>query len=74
MIDVKIIKKPKTEGAPSARQTAGTAYGSRTVKEAAHAARADMAELAGGYRTITYNGIPVVADRFSMAWIGRLTP
>lgn len=46
MIDVKIIKKPKTEGAPSARQTAGTAYGSRTVKEAAHAARADMAELA----------------------------
>lgn len=24
----------------------------------------DMAELAGGYRTITYNGIPVVADRF----------
>lgn len=46
MIDVKIIKKPKAEGAPSARQTAGTAYGSRTVKEAAHAARADMAELA----------------------------
>ena len=46
MIDVKIIKKPKTEGAPSARQTAGTAYGSRTVKEAAHAARADMADLA----------------------------
>lgn len=24
----------------------------------------DMAELAGGYRTMTYNGIPVVADRF----------
>ena len=24
----------------------------------------DTAELAGGYRTITYNGIPVVADRF----------
>ena len=24
----------------------------------------DMAELAGGYKTITYNGIPVVADRF----------
>ena len=46
MIDVKIIKKPKTEGGTSARQTAGTAYGSRTVKEAAHAARADMAELA----------------------------
>lgn len=46
MIDVKIIKKPRNEGAPSARQTAGTAYGSRTVKEAAHAARADMAELA----------------------------
>lgn len=46
MIDVKIIKKPKTEGGTSARQTAGTAYGSRTVKEAAHAARADVAELA----------------------------
>lgn len=27
----------------------------------------DMAELAGGYRTITYNGIPVVADRFCPA-------
>ena len=24
----------------------------------------DMAELAGGYKTITHNGIPVVADRF----------
>lgn len=24
----------------------------------------DTAELAGGYKTITYNGIPVVADRF----------
>lgn len=24
----------------------------------------DVMELAGGYRTITYNGIPVVADRF----------
>ena len=24
----------------------------------------DVTELAGGYRTITYNGIPVVADRF----------
>ena len=46
MIDVKIIKKPKSEGGTSARQTAGTAYGSRTVKESAHAARADMAELA----------------------------
>lgn len=27
----------------------------------------DMAELAGGCRTITYNGIPVVADRFCPA-------
>ncbi len=24
----------------------------------------DMAELAGGYKAITYNGIPIVADRF----------
>lgn len=46
MIDVKVIKKPKNEGSASALNTGGTAYGGMAVKEAAHAARADMAELA----------------------------
>ena len=46
MIDIKVIKKPKNEGSTSALNTSGTAYGSMAVKEAAHAARADVAELA----------------------------
>lgn len=38
----------------------------RALQELLSASRtnSDMAELAGGYRTMTYNGIPVVADRF----------
>ena len=46
MIDVKILKKPKNEGSTSALNTSGTAYGGMAVKEAAHAARADVAEVA----------------------------
>lgn len=46
MIDIKVIKKPKNEGSTSALRTSGTAYGSMAVKEAAHAAKADIAELA----------------------------
>ena len=46
MIDVKIIKKPKNEGSTSNINTGGTTYGSMAVKEAAHAAKADVAELA----------------------------
>ena len=46
MIDIKIIKKPKNEGNTSALRTSGTAYGGMAVKEAAHAAKADIAELA----------------------------
>lgn len=46
MIDVKVIKKPKNEGSTSALNTGGTAYGGMAVKEAAHAARADIAEMA----------------------------
>lgn len=46
MIDIKVIKKPKTEGSTSALRTGGTAYGGMAVKEAAHAAKADIAELA----------------------------
>ena len=46
MIDIKILKKPKNEGSTSALNTSGTAYGGMAVKEAAHAARADVAELA----------------------------
>ncbi len=46
MIDVKIIAKPKNEGSTSAIKTSGTAYGGMAVKEAAHAAKADVAELA----------------------------
>ena len=46
MIDIKVIKKPKNEGSTSALRTSGTAYGGMEVKEAAHAAKADIAELA----------------------------
>ena len=46
MIDIKVIKKPKNEGSTSALRTNGTAYGGMAVKEAAHAAKADIAELA----------------------------
>ena len=46
MIDSKVIKKPKNEGSTSALRTGGTAYGGMAVKEAAHAAKADIAELA----------------------------
>lgn len=46
MIDIKVIKKPKNEGSTSALRTSGTAYGGMAVKEAAYAAKADIAELA----------------------------
>lgn len=46
MIDIKVIKKPKNEGGTSALRTSGTAYGGMAVKEAAYAAKADIAELA----------------------------
>lgn len=46
MIDIKVIKKPKNEGSTSVLRTSGTAYGGMAVKEAAHAAKADIAELA----------------------------
>lgn len=46
MIDVKVIKKPKNVGSTTALNTGGTAYGGMAVKEAAHAARADIAEMA----------------------------
>ena len=46
MIDIKVIKKPKNEGSASALRTSGTAYGGMAVKEAAYAAKADIAELA----------------------------
>lgn len=46
MIYIKVIKKPKNEGSTSALRTSGTAYGGMAVKEAAHAAKADIAELA----------------------------
>ena len=46
MIDIKVIKKSKNEGSTSALRTSGTAYGGMAVKEAAHAAKADIAELA----------------------------
>jgi hypothetical protein len=46
MIDIKVIKKPKNEGSTSALRTGGTAYGGMAVKEAAHAAKTDIAELA----------------------------
>lgn len=46
MIDVKLIRKPKNEGSSSAVNTGSTAYSGMSVKEAAHAAKADLAEQA----------------------------
>ncbi|GEM_PF-4780032 len=46
MIDVKIIRKPKNEGSTSAITTGSTAYGNMAVKEAAHAVKADLSNLA----------------------------
>ena len=46
MIDIKVIKRAKNEGSTSALRTGGTAYGGMAVKEAAHAAKADLAEVA----------------------------
>ena len=46
MIEVKMISKPKNEGSTSAMNTVSTSYGSLSVKEAAHAAKADVADTA----------------------------
>lgn len=46
MIDVKLIAKPKNSGSTSAINTSAAAYSSMAVTEAAHAAKADIAELA----------------------------
>ena len=46
MIEVKMISKPKNEGNTSAMNTVSTSYGSLSVKEAAHAAKADVADTA----------------------------
>lgn len=46
MIDVKIIRKPKNEGSTSAITTSSTSYGNMAVKEAAHAVKADLSNLA----------------------------
>ena len=46
MIDVKIIIKPKNEGSTSAITTSSTSYGNMAVKEAAHAVKADLSNLA----------------------------
>ena len=54
MIDIKVIKKPKNEGSTSALRTGGTAYGGMAVKEAAHAAKADIAEGAFTFAKSTY--------------------
>ncbi len=46
MIDVKIIKKPKNKAATPTVRTPGAAYGDKSVKEAVHASKADMAKMA----------------------------
>ena len=46
MIDVKIIKKPKNKATTPTVRTPGAAYGGKSVKEAAHASKADMAKMA----------------------------
>ena len=62
MIDIKVIKKPKNEGSTSALRTSGTAYGGMAVKEAAHAAKADIAELAKEAVHVTDSDHAVEAD------------
>ena len=62
MIDIKVIKKPKNEGSTSALRTSGTAYGGMAVKEAAHAAKADIAELANEADHATHSDHAVEAD------------
>lgn len=46
MIEVKMISKPKNEGSTSAMNTVSTSYSNMSVKEAAHAAKADVADTA----------------------------
>lgn len=46
MIDVKVITKPKTNGSASGITTSGDSMGTSTAKEAAHAAKADLADYA----------------------------
>lgn len=46
MIDVKIIKKPKNKATTPMVRTPGAAYGDKSVKEAVHASKADMAKMA----------------------------
>ena len=46
MIDVKIIKKQKNKAATPTLRTPGAAYGDKSVKEAVHASKADMAKMA----------------------------
>lgn len=46
MIDVKIIKKPKNKATTPTVRTPGAAYGDKSVKEAVHATKADMAKMA----------------------------
>lgn len=62
MIDIKVIKKPKNEGSTSALRTSGTAYGGMAVKEAAHAAKADIAELAKKAIHAKYSDHAIEAD------------
>ena len=62
MIDIKVIKKPKNEGSTSALKTGGTAYGGMAVKEAAHAAKADIAELAKEATHATESDHTLAAD------------
>lgn len=46
MIDVKIIKKQKNKATTPTLRTPGAAYGDKSVKEAVHASKADMAKMA----------------------------
>ena len=64
MIDVKIISKPKNGGTAPTVRTGGTAYGEMVVKEAVHAAKADIAELAKEAKEAAH---AAVADRAAYA-------
>lgn len=62
MIDVKMIRRPK-EGGGSAINTRETAYSGMAVKEAAHAAKADVADEAARAQVAKESGRAKYADK-----------
>ena len=68
MIGIKIIKKAKTGGSSaSGINTSGVNYGNGLAKEAAHAAKADVADFASNAEHAATAEIAIVANHATMA-------